>query len=81
MRSAIIAGGLGFIGSHLSNALLKRNDLDKLVVVDNLWTGSAENELHLRDPRVSVVRSDVEAFRTDQMFDEIYHLASPASPN
>jgi UDP-glucose 4-epimerase/UDP-glucuronate decarboxylase len=80
MKSALVAGGLGFLGSHISNELLKRSDLDKLVIVDNLWTGTRDNEVYLRDPRVAIAYGDVEQFRSDQPFDEIYHLASPASP-
>lgn len=80
MRAALVSGGLGFIGSHLVGKLLERADLAKVIVVDNLWTGSAENENYMRDPRIDIVHCDVEAFRSDQKFDEIYHLASPASP-
>ena len=80
MKSVIVSGGLGFIGSHLTNALLKRSDVDRILVVDNLWTGSIENQQYLRDPRVSVVQTDIERFQTDLRFDEAYHLASPASP-
>jgi len=81
MKTAIVAGGLGFLGSHFANALLGRDDIGKLVIVDNLWTGSRDNEAYLEDPRVKIVHSDIERFLTDMMFDEIYHLASPASPS
>ncbi|RUU72504.1 UDP-glucose 4-epimerase, partial [Mesorhizobium sp. M7A.T.Ca.TU.009.01.3.1] len=37
-RSVLISGGCGFLGSHLVDRLLRRSDLEKLVVVDNLWT-------------------------------------------
>ena len=57
MTSALVSGGLGFIGSHLVGKLLERADLAKIVVVDNLWTGSAENENYMRDPRVDIVHS------------------------
>lgn len=76
----LVAGGLGFLGSHLVNALLARNDLEKIVVVDNLWTGRIGNEKYIRDSRVVFEQSDIESFRTDQKFEEVYHLASPASP-
>lgn len=77
----LFSGGLGFLGSHLVNSLLTRNDIDKLIIVDNLWTGRAANEKYIKDERVSFVHQDIESFRTDQLFEEVYHLASPASPN
>jgi nucleoside-diphosphate-sugar epimerase len=80
MIRVLVSGGLGFLGSHLVNALLMREDIEKIVVVDNLWTGSAENEKYMLDPRLVVAKRDIECFRTDQMFDEVFHLASPASP-
>ncbi|CAN7634690.1 NAD-dependent epimerase/dehydratase family protein [Mesorhizobium sp. LjNodule214] len=80
MKKLLLAGGAGFIGSHLVDRLLKRNDLDMLVVVDSLWTGRAENIDHIRDQRLVLVRSEVEHFKSDFQFDEIFHLASPASP-
>lgn len=81
MTRALVAGGCGFIGSHLVDRLLARSDLDEVHIVDNLWTGSAENIEHvLRDGRVRFAREDVERFRAPHRFDEIYHLASPASP-
>ena len=80
MKKLLLAGGAGFIGSHLVDRLLKRNDLDMLVVVDSLWTGRAQNVDHIRDQRLVLVRSEVEHFKSDFQFDEIFHLASPASP-
>jgi hypothetical protein len=49
-------------------------------VVDNLWTGLREKIAHVHDGRLAFVQADVEHYRTDQRFDEVYHLASPASP-
>jgi UDP-glucose 4-epimerase len=43
---ALITGGAGFIGSHLAEALLERGD--KVIVIDNLSTGSMENIIHLK---------------------------------
>ena len=80
MTRVLVAGGCGFIGSHLVDRLLARSEVSALCVVDNLWTGLHENITHARDPRLAFVHADVEHFRSDQRFDEIYHLASPASP-
>jgi nucleoside-diphosphate-sugar epimerase len=77
---ALIAGGAGFIGSHLIDRLVLRPELDEIVVVDNLWTGRRQNLAHLRDPRISLVVSDIETASLEGSFDEVYHLASPASP-
>jgi UDP-glucose 4-epimerase/UDP-glucuronate decarboxylase len=60
--------------------LVRRDDFELLVVVDNLWTGLAENLEHVTDSRLRFERCDVETFRSDVQFDEIIHLASPASP-
>jgi nucleoside-diphosphate-sugar epimerase len=80
MAIVLIAGGCGFIGSHLVDRLLARREVTELCVVDNLWTGLHDNIAHVRDRRLAFVQADAEHFRADQRFDEIYHLASPASP-
>jgi nucleoside-diphosphate-sugar epimerase len=80
VTTILVAGGCGFIGSHLVDRLLARLDVGELCVVDNLWTGLRDNIGHVRDRRLAFVHTDVEHFRSDQRFDEIYHLASPASP-
>jgi nucleoside-diphosphate-sugar epimerase len=80
MKSVLVAGGAGFIGSHLTDRLLKRSDIGKLVVVDNLWTGLRENLSHIKDARLFFHCCDVERLESPDRFDEVYHLASPASP-
>jgi UDP-glucuronate decarboxylase len=80
-RSVLLSGGCGFVGSHLVDRLLRRTDLERLVVVDNLWTGTLDNVAHLRDPRFTLRIADAETFASSEHFDEIMHLASPASPN
>jgi nucleoside-diphosphate-sugar epimerase len=79
-KSVLISGGAGFIGSHLVDRLLRRSDVDRLLVVDNFWTGLRRNLSHIDDPRLRMVECDVESFRTHDRFDEILHMASPASP-
>ncbi|PHY22907.1 NAD-dependent epimerase/dehydratase family protein [Caulobacter sp. BP25] len=77
--SVLVAGGAGFIGSHLVDRLLRRSDVERIEIVDNLWTGRRENLSHIDDPRVSLTIQDIE--RADLgRYDEIYHLASPATP-
>lgn len=79
-QSVLVSGGAGFIGSHIVDRLLRRSDLEKLVVVDNFWTGLRENLSHIHDSRLHIEECDVERFQTSDRFDEIIHLASPASP-
>lgn len=76
----LVAGGAGFLGSHLVDRLLRRSDLTELVVVDNLWTGDVRNIAHVSDRRLRLTVGDVEALTERQVFDEVYHLASPAAP-
>lgn len=80
MFRILVSGGCGFIGSHLVDRLLLRSDLSDVLVVDNLWTGLAENLGHVRDARLRIITEDVEQARLDGQFDEIYHFASPATP-
>jgi UDP-glucose 4-epimerase/UDP-glucuronate decarboxylase len=79
-KRVLLTGGCGFLGSHLCDRLLARADLGLIVCVDNLWTGRAANVAHIRDPRFKAVLCAIEDFRSETRFDEIYHLASPASP-
>ncbi len=77
----LLAGGGGFVGSHLTELFLARGD--EVVVVDNFATGRRSNIAHLADhPRFSLIEHDIAtqlpAF--DTVFDSILDLASPASP-
>lgn len=77
-----MAGGAGFIGSHLCGALVASGD--DVWALDNLATGRAGNVAHLQQhPRFHFVEADVaQSFDAGlPRFDRIYHLASPASPN
>lgn len=79
-KTAVIAGGAGFVGSHLCDLLLA-NDI-RVVALDNMITGSPENVAHLSDDaRFTLVRADViEPVTVDGDVDYVLNLASPASP-
>jgi dTDP-glucose 4,6-dehydratase len=77
---AIVAGGAGFVGSHLCDLLLARGD--DVIAVDNLVTGRQANVAHLTTERTFHFRlHDVcEPFDIDGDVDAVMDLASPASP-
>ncbi|MGE3973487.1 MAG: UDP-glucuronic acid decarboxylase family protein [Bdellovibrionales bacterium] len=78
-KKALVAGGAGFIGSHLCEYLLSKNyDVHAL---DNLVTGRKENIQHLIVKGLQFHQLNlIEPFDLNVTFDEIYNLASPASP-
>jgi dTDP-glucose 4,6-dehydratase len=80
--NAVITGGAGFLGSHLVDRLLKEG-WDKVIVLDNLITGSMENLAHLEgDPRLHFQRTNVsDGISVDGHVDFVFHFASPASPD
>ena len=78
MARILITGGAGFIGSHLVEYLLGQDH--EILCLDNYFTGSKANLLHLRDhPRLEMIRHDVVNSIMLEV-DQVYHLACPASP-
>ena len=78
MKKALVTGGAGFLGSHLSRRLL--DDGYEVTAVDNLYTGSMNNiDRLLENPRFSFLQHDI-VRPFDGEYDEIYNLACPASP-
>lgn len=76
---ALVTGGAGFIGSHLSEALLNRGD--SVVCVDNLVTGRKSNIARLiENSRFTFVQHDICQPFDVGAFDFAFHFASPASP-
>ncbi|OGE16751.1 NAD-dependent dehydratase [Candidatus Daviesbacteria bacterium RIFCSPHIGHO2_01_FULL_36_37] len=77
----VVTGGAGFLGSHLCDRLI--NSGHEVVALDNLSTGSKENIMHLLDnPNFEFIQIDLsEKLPEDLKAAQIYHLASPASPN
>jgi dTDP-glucose 4,6-dehydratase len=79
MPRAVITGAAGFIGSHLSEALLDRGW--SVVGIDNLLTGSVDNIAHLAGRDFMFVKHDVTNYiYVDGPVDVVFHWASPASP-
>ena len=77
-KKILVTGGAGFLGSHLCERLLAKGH--DVLCVDNYFTGSKDNILHLMDnPKFEVMRHDV-TFPLYVEVDEIYNLACPASP-
>ena len=84
MQTVVVAGGAGFIGSHLCERLL--SDENHVVCIDNLITGDKDNIAHLlNNPCFTFVQHDITKDLPQQIpkknFTQIFHLASPASPN
>ena len=76
----VVAGGAGFLGSHVCEALLERGD--EVVCIDNFVTGSKLNVVQLSsDDRFTLVEQDVTSdFDVLGTVDAVMNLASPASP-
>jgi UDP-glucuronate decarboxylase len=80
MKTILITGGAGFIGSNLCERLL--NDGEHIICLDNLYTGSIENIKHLfSNPRFKFINHDITIpLNIPFKIDQIYNLACPASP-
>ena len=90
-KNILIIGGAGFVGSHLCDELVQ---VDKVICIDNFLTGSEENISHLlENPNFKFINHDIvnlidlekqselRNFKVEfQGVQEIYYLASPASP-
>lgn len=79
MKTTLITGGAGFIGSHLAERLIGRGD--RVIIIDDLSTGSLENLAVLADhPHLEVV---IDSVLNDNVLpplaeraDRIFHLAA-----
>lgn len=78
--TVLIAGGAGFIGSHLCDSLLQRGN--RVICLDNLFTGTIDNiRPLLNHPNFRFIEHDVrEEIEIDDEIDRVYSLACPASP-
>jgi len=76
----LVAGGAGFIGSHICDTLLQRGDA--VICLDNLHTGAMRNiRPLLNHPHFRFIEHDVrQPLQLDGPVDRIYNFACPASP-
>ncbi|NBJ10982.1 UDP-glucuronic acid decarboxylase family protein [Microvirga arsenatis] len=84
-RHVLVAGGAGFLGSHLCDALLSEGA--HVIALDNFQTGRKQNLRHLeREPRFDLIDSDIikplpARLRSKRLkIDEVFNLACAASP-
>lgn len=78
VKEILVTGGAGFLGSHLCERLIAEGH--NVLCVDNFFTGSKQNVLHLiGNPSFELMRHDV-TFPLYVEVDQIYNLACPASP-
>ncbi|WP_107923573.1 UDP-glucuronic acid decarboxylase family protein [Lysinibacillus parviboronicapiens] len=78
MKRILVAGGAGFLGSHLIDRLVEQGHT--VICMDNLQTGAMANISHVLDKIQFVQHDIIEPFPELGQFDEIYNLACPASP-
>ncbi len=79
-KTALIAGGAGFLGSHLCDALIDRGY--RVICLDSFLTGARPNLSQVQDhPRFQLVEHDIcTPVEVDGRINEIYNLACAASP-
>jgi UDP-glucuronate decarboxylase len=80
MKTILITGGTGFVGSNLCTRLIREGN--RVICVDNNYTGSLDNVAEIADnPNFKFILHDIiNPLEIDEHIDEIYNLACPASP-
>lgn len=80
MKTILVTGGAGFIGSHLCGKLIETGN--RVICVDNFFSGREENiaKLHQSDRFTLIEQDIVEPLSISENLDEIYNLACIASP-
>jgi UDP-glucuronate decarboxylase len=79
MKTIVVTGGAGFLGSHLCDVLTANN---RVICVDNFFTGSRDNVKHLMGKKnFRLIEHDIiDPIFIREKVERIYHLACPASP-
>ena len=80
MKTILVTGGAGFIGSHLCEYLLDKGE--QVICADNLFTGREKNIDHLLSNKnfEFVLHDIINQFFANKKIDQVYNLACPASP-
>jgi len=80
LKTAVVTGGSGFLGSHLCDRLIEEGM--RVICIDNLLTGNIRNIEHLfGNENFSFIKHDVTNFiHVPGKIDYVLHFASPASP-
>jgi len=79
LKTAVITGGAGFIGSHLCDFFLGRDI--RVICVDNLITGSMENLKHITNKNFDFIKQDItKHMEVKGPVDYVLDFACPASP-
>lgn len=80
MKTILVAGGAGFLGTHLCKRILEQGH--RVICVDNFYTGREVNIQNFQNnPNFSFVNHDIiQPITIEENIDEIYNLACPASP-
>lgn len=80
-QRVIVTGGLGFIGSHLTERLLEDNEV---TIIDNQSTGKLENVSHLTSDKLTVIEGDLSRLdlaKSFEGYDYVFHQAAlPSVP-
>jgi len=80
MKTILVTGGAGFIGSNLCERLLVEGN--RVICIDNLYSGNIENIKHLlENENFTFINHDIILpLEIEEPIDQIYNLACPASP-
>lgn len=80
MKTILVTGGTGFLGSNLCRRLISEGN--RVICVDNNYTGTLENVKDIAShPNFIFIQHDItNPLSIDKQIDQIYNLACPASP-
>jgi UDP-glucose 4-epimerase len=78
-KKVVVTGGLGFIGSHITEGLIEDNEV---TIIDDMSTGKLENIKHLNKEKIEIIKGDMTELDLKSIFkdkDYVFHEAAMAS--